>query len=68
LLGQASFPRIVKTIGRVPIYMFIEEVAVHAGFKVQMEVDYIGALIVDVPYGILGQQLRHHQSNYEILL
>ncbi len=48
--------------------MFIEEVAVHAGFKVQMEVDYIGALIVDVPYGILGQQLRHHQSNYEILL
>jgi hypothetical protein len=35
----------------------MEEIMVHAGHKVQMEVDDNSALIVGDPQGILGEQL-----------
>jgi hypothetical protein len=36
----------------------MEEIMVHAGHKIQMEVDENSVLIVGNPQGILGEQLR----------
>ncbi len=37
--------------------MSLEEVAVHAGYEVLMDIDGPSALIVGNPWGILDQQL-----------
>jgi hypothetical protein len=42
----------------------LEEVAVHAGHKVLMEVDKIGVAIVGDSQGILGKRSSLAQSNY----
>ncbi len=42
---------------------FLEEVTVHIGHEVLVEVDDHSALIVGDPWGILGQQFRP-QPNY----
>jgi hypothetical protein len=39
LIGLPSFPRMVKTIDKVPVNMSLVKVAVHADHKVMMEVD-----------------------------
>ncbi len=44
--------------------MSLEEVSVHAGSKVLMEVNDNSALIVDDPQRILDQQLRPHQIHF----
>jgi hypothetical protein len=40
--------------------MSLEEIAVHAGHEVLMEVDYNISLIVSNQWGILDQQLKPH--------
>ncbi len=42
----------------------LEEVAVHAGHKVLMDVDKIGAAIVGNTQGILGKHSNLTKSNY----
>ncbi len=44
----------------VPICIKLEEIAMHAGHKVLLNVDSKSALILDDPHEILGQQLRPH--------
>ncbi len=50
----------VRPIELAPINLPLEDVAVHAGRKVLMEVDKNSVRIVGNPQGILGQQLRPH--------
>ncbi len=48
LIGQPSFPGMVMPIDEAPICLSVEEVAVHAGNKVLMEIE-TSALIVGNP-------------------
>jgi len=58
LIKQSGFPRMVRPIGYIPIHLPMEEVAMHAGHKVLMEVDDNSALIVVDSRGILDKQIR----------
>ncbi len=44
----------------VPICIKLEEIAMHAGYKVLSNVDIKSALILDDLQDILGQQLKPH--------
>ncbi len=62
MFGPLSFPGIVRPIECTPICLSMEEVAVHAGHKVFMEVDYI-LLDVGDPQGILDLWLNYFGEN-----
>ncbi len=49
LISQPSFPRMVMLTDQAPVHLSQEEVAVHAGREVLMDVDDIRVLIVDNP-------------------
>ncbi len=53
----------VRPLEYSPIHLSLEEVTVHAGHKVLMEVDDNTLLIIGNPRGILDQQLRPHGIN-----
>jgi hypothetical protein len=46
----------------------LEEVAVHAAYKVLMDIDDTGKLINGDSRGILGQQLGHCQIHLNIII
>jgi hypothetical protein len=56
LIGQMSCPEFLGQF----IFSVEEEVAVHAGREVLMEVDDNSAQIVDDPKGIVDQEIRPH--------
>ncbi len=62
MFGPLSFPGMVRPIECSPIYLSLEEVTVHAGHKVLMEVDYI-LLAVGDPQGIFDQHLNYFGEN-----
>ncbi len=59
--GKLIFDTTVKLIHWPAIHLSLEEVAVHAGHKVLVEVDIDSMLIVGDPWQIGGQQLRLRQ-------
>jgi len=59
LIWQPSYLGIVRPIDEAPICLSEEEVIVHAGLEVLLEVD--NSLLIDGnPWGILGHHLRPH--------
>ena len=64
-----KFPQNDEACRLGPIHQSTQEVVGRAGHKVLMKVYDNTALIVGDPHGVLGQQLRPHQSvNYILLL
>jgi len=66
-LWQPSFPGMVKPIKKATICLFLEEVAVHSGNKVLMEVDLHFCWLLANSWGILGQQLMPRPSHLWII-
>jgi hypothetical protein len=60
LIGQLSFPRMVRPIDKDLVHLMLAEVDLLAGHEVLMQVDGNSALIVGDPPVILGPQLNHH--------
>ncbi len=58
LVGQMSFPRMVRPKNKASIQLSLEEIITHVGLEVLIKVDANNAVIVDDPQGILGQQFR----------
>jgi hypothetical protein len=54
----------IRPIGKTPIHMSIEEVAVHTGHKFLMESDDNTELLVVNPQGSYGQVLSPHPIQY----
>ncbi len=48
LIGQPSFPGMVMPIDEAPICLPVEEVAVHAGNEVLMEVETTALIVADL--------------------
>jgi len=69
LAWTAEFPQNgqANRIGPL-IHLSLEEVAVHAGHKVLMDVDDIILLIVGIPQGILDQQLRPRPIHFSNIM
>jgi hypothetical protein len=59
-LDSRVFPRMVRPLRYSPIHLSLEEVTVHAGHNVLMEVDNKISLIIGDPRGIIDQQVRPH--------
>ncbi len=65
MFGQPSFLGMVRLIEYASVHLPMEEVAVHAGREVLMEVDDNILLIVGDPQGISVEQLRPHPNHFQ---
>ncbi len=52
----------------IPIYLSLEEVAMHAGGKVMTKIDDTSVPIVGDPLGILARQIKPHLSILLIII